>query len=297
MGGMQYSRERAAAGGSSEKRFCRESAVVVHRVFDICGIRPGHVDAAVRKYQLLWKRRFQGPLSLARPCTVPSDPPARSCAPPPPPPPAGELPANTALCTIVKSAGRMSRQLVGVNGLFTAVRACERGKKKLSTFPQGALTSRGASETPEYAGRGPAGRASPRPLPRVAGRRRGILTVSCGAPGRGAERALPSADAQNLTTPEGWRRPSGRCWVMPAKGELSWRSHRPHSPSPTPPPTRGECLREQARGSPPARESVRRRPRPLGRTTAIAEMAIAARALLRRSALFKPFVRCLRAAR
>ncbi len=93
--------------------------------------------------------------------------------------------------------------------------------------------------------------------------------MSCGAPGRGAERALPSADAQNLTTP-GVAASFGRCWVMPAKGETLSTSA---DPTPRSRPHYPERLEAAAGGRVRAPASSAN-PAHWG-TAAIAEMAIA----------------------
>ena len=168
----------------------------------------------------------------------------------------------------------MSRELAAVKRLvapsFEPVSAT---KGSYPHIPQGALRP-AAAALKRWPPRAGAPTTSCRRLPRG----RGMMHLSCGAPGRGAERALPSADAQNLTTPERVAAP----FVAPLGNASEGRTPVSQHPqiSPVDPRPRSGATRRRGRvNANPAHWS----------TAAIAEMAIAV-ALAAALGLVKLFV-------
>ncbi len=128
----------------------------------------------------------------------------------------------------------MSSGLLAVNGLSTSAASLRAQETEvLHTFHRGVSTLPGGAETgdSERGGqrrRQATGQGRLLEAPQSNGRPtgevrsvvpRGKLDTGLRSSCRGAERALPSADAQNLTTPEGGGAVRRR-WVMPAKGEI-----------------------------------------------------------------------------
>ena len=135
MGGWSIA-ETARASGPPEKRICRYSAVIVHRVFYICGIIRAAPSPPCANTSICGKGVFTDPCRWPD-HHCPANPPARQ------PGRAGRTitgQRNTCkmACSITDGIRRrMSRQLGCVNGLYTLVRACERDKRKLSTYSTG----------------------------------------------------------------------------------------------------------------------------------------------------------------